>query len=149
VRSPWEMPLAYIGIFDYLTFRARQHGRDRVHVSYATMARNLHTSRRKLVQAIRDFEAFGLLRKIKHRVLVAWQGVFATRQGTNEYVFSRLLMPASEFRSSTTIREKLKKEAQRENLPTTASTINVVQNGLDAALAKLSQAISSREPQTG
>lgn len=142
------MPLAYAAIFDYLTFRARLHGRDRVHVSYSTMARNLHTSRRKLVEAVRAFEAAGLLRKIRHRVRVAWQGIMASRQGTNEYVFCRVLPPAAEFRPGPTIREGSKKKAQRAGPAALTPVPRTVGNCLEAALAELGRTIGLAEPRT-
>lgn len=127
-------PALHLAIFDYLTFRARPHGRDRCQVSYAAIARNLRIRRATLVAAIRDFEAAGLLRKLHTRVRVAWQGIWASRKGSNIYVFACL---PTEFRGRPTIREVSKQEAREQGITAAARPPGPVSAGLEAALGLL------------
>ena len=136
----------HTAIYDYLLFLARPHGRDRCQVSYAGMQRNLHLRRERLVEAIRDLEAAGLLRKVRSWVWVEWQGLRVKRQATNTYVFPTL---TPEFRGRTAIRVSLKKEAKKEaqeqRMPTSPPVVNDGLNALERALALLGEAMAERE----
>lgn len=131
-------PARYIAIFDHLVFRARPHGRDRCQVSYATMARNLRIRRATLVAAIRDFEAEGLLHKLHTRVRAAWQGIWASRKGSNIYVFACL---PTEFRRRPTIREVRKQDAQEQGILAHSPAPGRVSAMLEGALVRLGQRV--------
>ena len=131
--------------YDYLLFLARPHGSDRCQVSYAAMQRNLHLRRERLVEAVRDLEAAGLLRKVRSWVWVEWQGLRVKRQATNTYVFPTL---TPEFRGRTAIRVDFKKEAKKEaHQQTKPASSPVVHDGLSAlerVLASLGAAVAER-----
>ena len=135
--------------YDYLLFLARPHGSDRCQVSYAGMQRNLHLRRERLVEAIRDLEAVGLLRKIRSWVWVEWQGLRVKRQATNTYVFPTL---TPEFRGRTANRVSLKKEAKKEAQqqskpanPPPAPPANDGLSALERVLASLGAAMAKKE----
>ena len=132
--------------YDYLLFLARPHGRDRCQVSYAGMQRNLHLRRERLVEAVRDLEAAGLLRKVRSWMWVEWQGIRVKRQATNIYIFPTL---TPEFRGRTTNRVSLKKEAKKEaqeqRMPTSPPVVNDGLSALERALALLGEAMAERE----
>lgn len=143
--------------YDYLLFLARPHGSDRCQVSYSAMQRNLHLRRETLVEAIRDFEAAGLLRKVRSWVWVEWQGLRVKRQATNTYVFPTL---TPEFPGRTTSRVRFKKEAKKEahqqRMLESAPPTPPANDGLSAlerVLASLGNAIAGRgareAPETG
>lgn len=124
--------------YDYLLFLARPHGSDRCQVSYSTMQRNVHLRRETLVEAVRDFEAAGLLRKVRSWVWVHWQGIRVKRQATNTYVFP---MPTPEFPGRTTIRVGSKKEAQEQGIPAHPPMAESVGGELGAMLDRLGRAM--------
>lgn len=121
-------------VLDYLLFLARKPGQDRCQASLSTMQRNLHLRRQKLIDAIRRLEQLGVLRKVKTRVRVAWQGLFASRQGTNIYVFTKPVAAATEFRGRTTIREE-----EKRRLLGGAKIVG--ESGLEHALSRLGRAM--------
>ena len=132
--------------YDYLLFLARPHGSDRCQVSYAAMQRNLHLRRERLVEAIRDLEAAGLLRKVRSWVWVEWQGLRVKRQATNTYVFPTL---TPEFRGRTAIRvdfkKEAKKEAQEQRRPASPPVVSDGLSLLERVLASLGEAVAERE----
>lgn len=130
-----KWPRSYIDIFDHLMFRQRRHGQDRVQVSYTTITDNLHIGRSALVEAIRDFDAAGLLRKLRTRVPVMVKGRrMGTVQGTNIYLFC---FPEPEFRGETTIEKNIKKPAQEQGIAAAARPAGPVSPELWAALCGL------------
>ncbi len=147
--SDKQLRAHHTAVYDYLLFLARPHGSDRCQVSYAGMQRNLHLRRERLVEAVRDFEAAGLLKKIRAWVWVEWQGLRVKRQATNTYVFPTL---TPEFRGRTPSRVSLKKEAKKEAHqqakpanPPPASPVNDGLSALERMLASLGAAVAEKE----
>ena len=147
--SEKQLRAHHTAAYDYLLFLARPYGSDRCQVSYAAMQRNLHLRRERLVQAVRDLEAVGLLRKVRSWVWVEWQGLRVKRQATNTYVFPTL---TPEFRGRTAnrvdLKEPAKKEAQEQRKLVGPPVMGVVSDGLSAlerVLASLGEAVAEKE----
>lgn len=83
-----EISHAQLAVFDSLLWDIRQHGADRAAVSYAGLCKLAGVCRQTVADAVAAFERLGLVRKIKHKVLVLWaNGGRRWQQRPNEYVF--------------------------------------------------------------
>lgn len=84
-------------ILDCILWSCRPPGSDRTAVSYSRLQKLACASRETVSKAISSLERYGLLRKIKRRVRVAWGTTVVSRQATNLYV----LLPPTESTQST------------------------------------------------
>ena len=121
----------HTALMDYLLFRRRKHGQDRIQVSYSTMAENLPIRRATLVQAIRDFEVAGLLEKQRTRLKV---GIWRVQQWRNIYVFA---CPPQSSQGGTTLREVSKQEAREQGIAAAARPAGPVSTMVEDALSRL------------
>jgi hypothetical protein len=83
-----ELTHHQVTILEAMLWDARRPGSDRVVVSYAGLQKLARTCRQTIADAIAAFERLGLVRRIKHKVLVLWtNGGRKWQQRPNEYEF--------------------------------------------------------------
>jgi hypothetical protein len=89
-------------LLEVLLWRCRKHGQAIASASYSALQRLTHEARETVSNGLRRFQELDIIRKVKSRVHVSWQGRIASRQATNVYVF---LAPPTEFAGRTVNRE--------------------------------------------
>jgi hypothetical protein len=83
-----ELAHAQLAVLDVMLWDARRPGTDRVTVSYSGLQKLARACRQTIADAIAAFERLGLVRRIKHKVLVLWaNGGRQWQQRPNEYEF--------------------------------------------------------------
>jgi hypothetical protein len=83
-----ELTHHQIAILEAMLWDARRPGANRVVVSYTGLQKLARTCRQTIAGAIAAFERLGLVRRIKHKVLVLWaNGGRQWQQRPNEYEF--------------------------------------------------------------
>lgn len=88
-----------LALLDCLLWSCRRPGQAWARVSYTRMSALARISRETVAGAIKRLVGLGLIQKQKERVLVAWGGSTASRQGTSRY---RLIAAApTEFAPAT------------------------------------------------
>jgi len=118
-------------LLDCLMWRCRPPGSDRCTVSLRRIADLTRRAKDTVVAAMARFEALGIVRKVKRRVLVAWGGAVASRQATNTYVF---LTPSTESTAATVYREQEKIQMLR-SIPAPSADVAAARAAL-AAIAR-------------
>ncbi|MDB5243784.1 MAG: hypothetical protein JWP57_4410 [Spirosoma sp.] len=90
-----------LALLDCLLWSCRRPGQAWARVSYTRMSELARISRETVARAIKRLAELGLVEKRKERVLVAWGGSVASRQGTSRY---RLIEASpTEFARATVI----------------------------------------------
>jgi hypothetical protein len=83
-----ELTHHQVTILEAMLWDARRPGSDRVTVSYAGLQKLARACRQTIADAVEALERLGLVRRIKHKVLVLWNnGGRKWQQRPNEYQF--------------------------------------------------------------
>jgi hypothetical protein len=93
--------------FQWLLWKKRRFGFDRIQISYREIAETLHIPYPRAVAIVDQWCAASLVRKVKNRVRVWIDGVRQYRQAANTYIF---LPPGAEFAERTVKEDSLIKE---------------------------------------
>jgi DNA-binding Lrp family transcriptional regulator len=84
-----------LALLEALLWSCRPHGHATARASYTRLADFAHMARSTVAEGLRQLEAFGLIKRTKTRLRVAWGLGVASRQGVSLY---RLIEPpATEF----------------------------------------------------